>query len=314
METKSKSKRSLVQMMSFPVKILEIPVNMMKLPVNVMNSSMKTVTESMQEIQRKTKANAEVDSEECEESGEGKSSAFRKASQTAMMPYLEVFKIPRSVLASSVKSIAETMQEIRNQPESTNGEVSEAGTDDCRGAAVPLTPDESALEAALILTEEAANVPGALLWQVGRPGRADFQGKWVANFDYEIGADLDAIDNPALPHFITVGGRAKTRGATARLNLHFSLERDHPPGELVFSYDRWGAEKDLVALDGALLVAVRGAGKGKFKSVAISLPGLSSGAHIISVTATGQTEAGGHRLDHLKLVSVTERADGAKTK
>jgi hypothetical protein len=173
------------QIMNFPVKMMEIPVNMMKLPVNAMVSSMNTITESMQEIQKKSRTCREsVDSEETDE---GRRSAFRKASKSAMMPYLEMFKLPRSVLLSGLKSISETVQELRDRTASENGARSGEGGENGAWEPVELTSEEAALESEAILSEDSAIIPRTILWQIGRPGRSDFQGKWTEVFDYEVG-------------------------------------------------------------------------------------------------------------------------------
>ncbi len=292
--------------------MMEIPVNMMKLPVNAMVSGMNTITESMQEIQKKSRTCRE--SEDSEETDEGQRSAFRKASRSAMMPYLEMLKLPRSVLLSSLKSISETVQELRDQTVSGNGARSGKGGGNGAWEPVALTLEEAALESEAVLTEDSAKIPRTILWQIGRPGRSDFQGKWTEAFDYEVGTDLDAIHSPAIPHFVTVKDGPKRRGATEMLNIHFVIERDYPEGELAFSYDRWGAEKDRVEVDGNLLAAIRGAGKGKFREVALSLPALSTGEHVIAITTSGETESRGHRVDHFAIAAIMKLAEGAEIK
>lgn len=296
------------QIMNFPVKMMEIPVNMMKLPVNAMVSSMNTITESMQEIQKKSRSCQE--SEDSKETVEGRASAIRNASKSAMRPYLEILKLPRSVLASSLKSVAETVQEIRDQATSGIGTSNGEGCENGSWEPVSLTSEEAALESEAVLTEDSAKIPRTTLWQIGRPGRSDFQWKWTEVFDYEVGTDLDAIHNPAIPHLITVKDGPRSTGATEQLNIRFSIERDYPVGELAFSYDRWGAEKDQVEVDGVLLAAIRGAGKGKFRQVALSLPALSAGEHVLAITTSGDTEARGHRIDHFKMAAITKLAEG----
>lgn len=300
------------QIMSFPVKMMEIPVNMMKLPVNAMVSSMNTITESMQEIQKKSRTCREL--EDSEETDEGRRSAFRKASKSAMMPYLEMFKLPRSVLLSGLKSISETVQELRDPTASENGARTGEGGENGAWEPVELTSEEAALESEAVLSEDSAIIPRTILWQIGRPGRSDFQGKWTEVFDYEVGLDLDAIHNPAIPHLITVKDGPRCTGATEQLNIRFSIERDYPEGELAFNYDRWGAEKDRIELDGNLLAAIRGAGKGKFRQVALLLPALSTGEHIIAITTGGETESRGHRIDHFTIATITKLAEGAEMK
>ena len=312
MDTKPKKSRLRVQIINFPVKMMEIPVNMMKLPVNAMISGMNTITESMQEIQKKSQICRE--SEDSEETDEGRRSAFRKASRSAMMPYLEMLKLPRSVLLSSLKSISETVQELRDRTASGNGARSGEGGENGAWEPVALTSEEAALESEAVLTEDSARIPRTILWQIGRPGRSDFEGKWTEVFDYEVGTDLDAIHSPAIPHFITVKDGLKSRGATEMLNIHFVIERDYPEGELAFSYDRWGAEKDRVEVDGNLLAAIRGAGKGKFREVALSLPALFTGEHVIAITTSGETESRGHRVDHFAIAAITKLAEGAEIK
>jgi len=312
METKAEESGLGVKIINFPMKMMEIPVNMMKLPVNAMVTGMHTITDSIQEIKKNSRARRE--SEDSEATEEGRRSAFREASRSAMLPYLEMLKLPRSVLLSSFNSISETVQDLRGQTLSENGARSGKGGENGSWEPVELTLEEAALESEAVLTEASAEIPREILWQVGRPGRSDFQGKWTEVFDYEVGADLDAIHSPEIPHFITVKGGPKRRGSTEVLNIHFVMERDYSEGELAFSYDRWGAEKDRVEIDGQLLAAIRGAGKGKFREVALSLPDLSIGEHVIAITTSGETESRGHRADHFTIAVITKLAEEAELK
>ena len=70
---------------------------------------------------------------------------------------------------------------------------------------------------------------------------------------------------------------------------------------MAFIYDRWGTEKDQVSVNNELLAPIGGAGKGMFKLVALSLKDIPNGDHVITMTTSGETEAGGHRIDYLKL-------------
>jgi len=310
MEPKAKESSLRVQIINFPMKMMEIPVNMMKVPVNAMVTGMNTITESMQEIKKKSRSCRE--SEDSEETDEGRKSAFREASRSVMMPYLEMLKLPRNVLLSSLKSISETGQELRGQIVSENGAMSGNECENSDWEPVDLTLEEVALETEAVLTEDSAESPRTILWQIGRSGRSDFEGKWTEVFDYEVGTDLDAINSPEIPHFVTVKGGPKRRGATEVLNIHFVIERDYPEAELAFSYERWGAEKDRVEVDGNLVAAIRGAGKGKFRQVTLSLPALSAGEHIVAITTSGETEARGHRVDRFAIAAITKFAEEAE--
>jgi len=278
---------------------------MMKLSMNVMVSSIETVAKTMQEIQQKSEILD--DAEDTDETDEGQPSAFSNMSRLAIIPFFEMSKLPINVFASMVKTISETRQEIQKQAATGNGVNS--GEENYDREIVSLNAQEAALETKAILTEEVEETSKKALWQVGRSGRSDFQGKWTAAFDYHVGTEIDAINSPGIPHFITVQGGLKSKGATEKINIHFGLDRDYPTGELVFIYDRWGAEKDQVLVDGELLAPISGAGKGKFKHVVLSLKDVSNGDHVITITTSGETEAGGHRIDYLELAAIVKPAE-----
>jgi hypothetical protein len=137
---------------------------------------------------------------------------------------------------------------------------------------------------------------------------SQFPGKWTMAFDYHLGTDIDQINNPTAPLFITVQGGPKSIGATEKFNVHFTLDRDYTNGELAFIYDRWGAEKNQVSVNNELLTPIGGAGKGMFKHVALSLKDIPNGDHVITITTSGETETGGHRIDYLKLSEIEKSA------
>jgi hypothetical protein len=270
---------------------------LMKLSIDVMVSSMETITKTMQEIQKKPDTPDET--ENSDGTDEGQTSSFNNVSRLTVESFLGIFKLPMDVLASSVKTIVETTQEMQEQASADDsGEVD----DDYDLEIVSLTAQEAALESKAILTAEVEEMSEKTLWQIGRSGRIEVQGKWTAAFDYHVGTDIDAINNPGIPHLITVQGGPKSKGATEKLNIHFALDRDYPDGQLAFIYDRWGAEKDQVLIDGELLAPISGPGTGKFKHVALSLKHVSNGDHVITITTSGETETGGHRIDYLKLL------------
>lgn len=275
---------------------------MMKFSMNVMVSSMETITKTMQEIQQKSETPDDV--EDNNGTNEGQMSAFTNVSRLAIVPFFEMSKLPITVFASVVKTISQTQQEMREQAAMGDRANREESAETWDLQIVPLNAKEATLETGAILTKEAEETSTRTLWQIGRYGRSDFQKRWTASFDYHIGADIDPINNPGIPHFITVGDGQKPKGATEKLNIHFAIDRDYSNGELAFMYDRWGAEKDEVYVDGELLAPISGAGKGKFKHVALSLKNISSGNHVITITTSGETEARGHRIDCLKLAEI----------
>ena len=282
---------------------------MMKFSLNAMVSSMDTIAETMHEVQQKSETPDEA--ENTNGTDEADTSAFSSVSRLAIGPFIEISKLPITVI---VNTISEAVQEIQGQAATGNvmhsEEVTENEevTEDHDREIIPLNERDAALETEATLTEEAEESYQKTLWQIGRPGRNDFQGKWTTAFDYHVGTDIDEVNSPGIPHHITVQGGPKSKGATEKLNVHFTLDRDYPDGELSFIYDRWGAEKDQVFVDGELLAPIGGAGKGMFKHVALSLKDVPNGNHVITITTSGETEAGGHRIDYLKLAEIEKSA------
>jgi hypothetical protein len=275
---------------------------MMKFSMTVMVSSMEAITKTMQEMQQKAESPDDV--EDINETDGGQPSSFSNVSRLAIVPFFEMSKLPMTVFASVIKTISQTQQEIRASIETDNGENSEEPVENYDKEIVSLDAQEVALETKALFMEEVEEVSKRTLWQIGRSGRSDFGGKWTAVFDYHVGTDIDEINSPNIPHLITVQGGPKSKGATEKLNIHFTLDRDYPTGELIFSYDRWGGEKDQVFVDDELLAPISGVGKGKFKHVALSLNDASNGDHVITITTSGETASGGHRIDYVKLAEV----------
>jgi hypothetical protein len=265
----------------------------------VVVSSLDTVRQTVQRIQQSSEA--PDDGQDTDGMNEG--SAFDNASRLALMPFFEISRIPGNVVASAIETLSHSRQKKQGAGATGDGVGGKDPAEDY-GAFVPLDEGEAAIEAKVILTEEAEEAYADTLWQIGRSGRDDFEGGWAAVFDYQVGRDLDPINRPGIPHMITVHEGPKPGGATEKLNIHFSLEQGY--GEVAFVYDRWGAKKDQVFVDGELLAPVGGAGRGKFRHVALSLKDLSNGDHVIAITTSGETEAGGHRVDSLKLIAVGE--------
>lgn len=292
-------------MREFGEQLAKLPVHMMKLPLNIMVSGMETATRTMQDIRQKVET---PDVAEAADETEEKSSGLGALSRFAIIPVFEMIKFPVSVFVSSFKTVTETMQEIRNPSAKRVEEDGQGPAETLDREIVSLTAQEAALESETFLRENVGSVNGNTLWTIGRPGRSEFLGKWSAAFDYRIGEDLDPINCPAIPHYITVHGAPKLKGGTEKLNIHFTLDRDYAKGELALIYDRWGGEKDEVLVDGNLLAPVSGAGKGRFKRVALSLVDAPAGDHVITITTSGKTESGGHRIDYLKLAAIGKPA------
>ncbi len=287
---------------SFLEQMVKLPVSIMKLPVDVMASSMETYTKTMSNIPKSPAKGKGADSGETD-----------IIEQMAKLP-VSMMVLPASILFSSIGTMAKTMQEIRDGPAKEDGtdKRKTTGMDDT--GIVQLTAHESELEKAAVLTVGREETFKKTLWQIGRAGRCDYQGEWKAVFDYHVGSDIDAINRPAIPHFLTAHDGLKFKGATERINIHFALERNYSNNELAFFYDRWGGEKDEVFIDGELLTPISGKGRGKFKQVALLLNGLSHGEHVISITTSGEKDAGEHRIDCLKLVAIEKSAEPEKQK
>lgn len=270
----------------------DIPANLIKLSVKVMVTSMETITRNMQEIQEQTaKASAASDG------AEGEGNALEDISRLAIAPFFEAMKIPVNVFTASIETLAQAQEEMGLEETEAAAEMKPAPT------VVPLSAEEAALEAEALVEADVEEAADKTLWQVGRPGHSEFHGGWSSVFDYRIGTDIDSVESPAMPCFLSTPDGPRMVGATGRLNIHFVLERDYAAGELLLVYDRWGAEKDRVALDGELLAPIAGAGEGKFRHVALGLGALEHGEHVVSLATEGNTEAGGHRIDYLKLAA-----------
>lgn len=280
---------------------------MMALPVNLIVAGMESVTTTMHGIQQASAIPEGADEEDGE--GERKSSTLKNVSKLAITPFFQILKLPGRLLGSGVTTFSNAMREIQRPPESD-----EEWDDSTQAAAkfadqiVPLSTQEIAIEASARLSSVDEEAFGETLWRIGRPGRSEFRAKWRSEFNYHVGTDLDQVNAPKLPNFIGVHGSPKVKGGTERLNINFTVDRDYAAGQLAFIYDRWGGEKDQVMIDGKLLSPVAGAGRGKYKHVALRLGDLASGAHVITITTFGETDDGGHRIDYLQLAAVAPAA------
>ena len=277
--------------------------------MDVMISSMEAMAKTIHEIQRKAESHDEKSrgSERDKEQGEGQSSMFGNVLHLAFTPLFEMYKIPTSGLVSGFETISNAMDEIRRGSAAING-TSDEESRDVSNEVVLLDDGEAAMERRAWLAnglEDAARDP---LWQIGRPGRKERAARWTASFDYAVGKDIDPLNNPRIPHLLTVRGGPKSEGATEKLNLLFALDRDYGPGELALIYDRWGGEKDQVYVDDELLAPVQGAGRRKLRHVTLSLGGISRGDHVIAITASGDTTENEHRIDYLRLTEVDPSA------
>ena len=277
---------------------------MLRLPLDVMISSMEAMARTMQEIQRKADSHGET-SHAGETNGENHEGTpmFGNVMRLALTPLFEMYKVPANGLASGLETISNALDEIRRGPAATNG----ASVEESRSVSneiVPLDDNEAAMERRAWLAAGLEEAAGGALWQIGRPGGIEHAARWTATFDYTVGTDVDPVNKPRMPHRLTVEGGPKSDGGTEKLNVLFALDRDYGRGELALIYDRWGAEKDQVSVDGELLATVQGAGRGKLRHIALSLGGISRGDHIITFTASGKTTENEHRIDYLKLTKV----------
>ncbi|MFT4639614.1 MAG: hypothetical protein ACI8T1_002939 [Verrucomicrobiales bacterium] len=286
--------------------------SMMKLPVDVMVSSMESIIKTMHEIQVKSRMDHAAG--DGGEPDDGKTRVVGDVFKHSIMPLLGMFNIPRNVFASSMETISKSIKEINEEPaEIVSDDDQEALVRSFDRCIVPLSLEETKLEKEAIAAESVKGCSRSMLWKIGRSGRIEFHRKWRATFDYRIGEDVDAINSPCIPNFITVRDGPKPSGSTQKLNIHFELERDYSNGELAFIYDRWGGEKDEVFIDGKLLAPVSGAGEGMFKHVELLLKDTSSGKHVISITASGDVDADGHRIDYFELVAFEDAKDATKS-
>lgn len=282
---------------------------MLKLSMNVMVTSMETMAKTMHEIQKKSEVPNE--SEDIYGKDKDQFSTLNNVSKLAIMPFFEMSKIPMNVFASVVETISQAKQDIQ-KPDTTDEEMYvEPEEENYDKDIIPLSEQEKSLETKATLSEEKEETYSKTVWQIGRSGRMELQNRWTATFDYHVGTDIDEINNPTLPHLITVNGGPKSQGATEKLNIHFTLDRDYQNGALAFIYDRWGAEKDQVFVDDNLLAPIGGPGIGRFKHVALALPEISEGEHTIAITTSGETEAREHRIDYVKLATIAPTTEDA---
>ena len=284
-------------------KVMKAQGRLIKLPVDLMAVSAECVSESVQEIQRKAALVVQGENSENE-----RAPGMREMAGLGVIPLLEFAKLPRSVCIAGMEKLSESWTAMKNGAgETTTAEARKEGQ-------APISPEHVVTEEdevwadAEVLTDDAKKESfQGVLWEIGRPGRGEYDGEWAAVFHYQVGESDDEINCPRLPNFLALPGGAPRRGATAELNIHSELDRDYLAGTLALIYDRWGAERNEVRLDGTLLASVIGAGCGRHRQVAIGLPELSAGEHVLSVVASGDTDAGGHGIDFLKLLTLDEQ-------
>ena len=281
-------------------------MKMLRLPMDVMISGMEAMTNTVLDIHRKAGSHDWPPSgSESDNASAEPPSMFGNAMNRVFTPLFEMYKIPVSGLLSGFETLANAIGEMRNGPAVVSGTDDEARR---YSEAVPLTEGEAAMERSAWLAEGLEETAKAPLWQIGRPGRQEYAAKWKDSFDYAVGQDTDPLNNPRLPHLLTVPGGPKSDGATEKLNLLFALDRDYEGGELALIYDRWGGEKDQVYIDHELLAPVQGQGGGRLRHVALSLGCISRGDHVVTITTSGDTKEQEHRIDYLKLTRVDTSA------
>ncbi len=159
-----------------------------------------------------------------------------------------------------------------------------------------------------------ATPDASVLWQIGSPtGRtprgasSEFlqSGRWQPVFDYHVGEDADPVRCPRLPRILTVtGGRRKYAGSTGKINIHFTLDHSYAAGELIFTYDRYGSERNQIYFDGALLATIRGAGEGRLTHSEIPLDSVCEGKHTLTIIAIRGAGDQGHHVDYFKLTYI----------
>ena len=282
----------------------KLPAKMIKLPVDVMVSSLESITKTLHEIQRESQI--DYAEENGVESNQGKTHVVGNMFKRSVLPLFGMLRIPRNVFTASMETISTNVKAIKEQlPDIvSNDDDSSESFDRC---IVPLSSEEAKLEKESVVPESMDSCARTTLWKIGRAGRIEFDQKWTPEFDYRVGEDVDAIKSPHIPTIITVQNGPKALGSTQKLNIHFELERDYSSGELAFVYDRWGGEKDQVFVDGVLVAPVGGAGEGMYKHVELLLHSISSGNHVITITASGDTDADGHRIDYFEMVVLEDQ-------
>lgn len=272
---------------------------LLKLPVDLMAASVECVSEAVHEVQRKTAL--AVQEEQFEGGGRGRVPGMREMACLGVIPLAEFAKLPRNVCVAGMGKLTESWRAMKRGTEDSAG--SEAGGQNPKSQQLIAEGDEVWADAEVLGDDFEKGHYQWVLWQIGRPGRREYDGEWTAVFDYHLGEDTDEINCPGLPSFLAVPGGPSRRGSTEELNIHFALDRDYGAGSLALIYERWGAERNRVTLDGNPIASVGGAGCGRYRRVAIGLPGVNAGEHILSLAASGETEAGGHGINFLKLLT-----------
>jgi hypothetical protein len=287
-------------------KVMKAQGRLMSLPVDLMAVSVECVSETVHEVQRK--AALVVHGENGEGEGGERVPGMKAMAGLGMIPLLEFAKLPRSVWMAGIEKLSESWYAMKQGTgDIMTPEVGGEGQKPISQEPCATEEDEVWAEAEVLTGDVKKGLYQGVLWEIGRPGRSEYDGEWAAVFHYLAGAGDDEINCPRLPNFLAVPGGVPRRGSTEELNIHLVLDRDYQAGILALIYDRWGAERNEVRLDGTLIASVGGAGCGRHRQVAIGLPGVSAGDHVLSVVASGDTEAGGHGIDFLKLLTRDEQ-------
>lgn len=152
------------------------------------------------------------------------------------------------------------------------------------------------------------------LWQIGQPGKGgqEFlqEGDWQEEFTYIVGSDEDSINHPQMPSLLVVPGRKKKPGSkgkqlfsTDKLNIQFTLNQNYSAGELTLFYNFFGSLVDTLWIDGEPVTEIAGVGSGTNKTQN-PLPAMNAGQHTLTLTTSGGSKDGAHRIDYLKLEAV----------
>ncbi|ETX07749.1 patatin-like phospholipase family protein [Candidatus Entotheonella palauensis] len=154
------------------------------------------------------------------------------------------------------------------------------------------------------------------LWQIGQPtlGEATSPGQrttvfpslpWTPEFDYHVEADADPIRQPHMPSHIGLPDSPELPGTTAKLNIHFTLDRHYVSGELWLIYDVGRADRGDFRLDGHRPDDSDSDDHEGEGPRVVALGTVAQGPHVLTLTArscpSGQSALPGCDIVHLQL-------------
>lgn len=168
----------------------------------------------------------------------------------------------------------------------------------------------------VILCGSTKQSSASTIWQIGQensalgpiPGSLEFpaDGIFTSYFTYVVGTDVDSINNPSAPGYLSLVNLADIDplrppvNTTTELEITFHLDQDYT--DLFLYYGRWGSENDKIAsetLDFEELVP--GLGENVYANHIFDLGSAASGDHSIEFVYLPTGANNGHYIDYLRL-------------